>query len=122
MKKILIVEDELLIAMDLKEVLEISGFEVIDVVTNGEDAVNAIGKYQPDIIMLDVFLKGGKNGMQLAETIKNKFKIPFYFVTANTDKSVYEKLVKLGSHGIISKPFDEASLLAKLTGTKCEIL
>ncbi len=120
MKNILIVEDELLIAMDLKEILENYGFNVCNIAITAEEAVDSLGKNSPDIILLDVFLKGKTNGMQLAELIKKEFRIPFYFVTANTDKSVYEKLIKLGARGIISKPFDEKRLLENLTLDACE--
>ena len=114
MKRVLIVEDEILIAMDLKYILEDAGFKVLDTVTNASEAIEVIKTDIPDLVILDVFINGELNGIELAEIIKQNYKIPFYFLTANTEAVMYDKLLMLGPLGVISKPFDEMNIIKQL--------
>lgn len=120
MKKVLIVEDEILIAMDLKYILEDAGFEVLDTVTSAAEAIEIIKTSIPDLIILDVFISGELNGIDLAEVIKQDYKIPFYFLTANTETGMYNKLLAMKPLGIISKPFDEINMIKKLRSSLAE--
>jgi DNA-binding NarL/FixJ family response regulator len=114
MKKVLIVEDESLIAMCLTDILTDAGFIITDIATNADDAMSSLLKNKPDIVLLDVFIKGCINGILLAKYINENFQIPFFFVTANSDPNITLELIKTKPQGIIFKPFDNKYLIKAL--------
>ncbi len=85
MKRIMIVEDELIIAMSYKSVLQKAGFEVPKVFTAGEQAVEALSEVNPDIILMDIKLKGEMDGIEAAKLIRKMEKIPIIFLSGNND-------------------------------------
>lgn len=106
-EKILVVEDEAITALDLKFILMDLGYDVVGVVDNGKDAIDSAMELSPDLIILDIKLKGDINGVQVAEEI-SKFDIPIIFASANTDVVTKEKVLKNSSCvGFIPKPFSE---------------
>ena len=84
--KILIVEDEPIIASDIEMILEDLGYEVTGVEDSAEDAMMNIVSNIPDLVLLDINLEGDVDGIMLAEDINEKFQIPFVFLTSNADK------------------------------------
>ncbi len=84
-KKILIVEDQLIITMDLEYMLEELGYQVCGVSTTYEDAVSAIKSSQPDLILIDIILSGEKTGIDLAHEINKNYRIPFIFLLSQCD-------------------------------------
>lgn len=122
MAKILIVEDEGLIAADLKAILEDIGHEVIGAVNNGISAVNLVKKKMPDIILMDINLKGNLDGIETAKMIQDDNDIPVIYLTAYADQSKLLLAKDTWHFGFISKPFDIRTLgLAVESGLKkCE--
>lgn len=104
-EKILVVEDEAITALDLKFILMGLGYDVVDVVDNGQDAIDSAKELSPDLVIMDIKLKGEINGIVAAEEI-SKFNIPIIFASANTDEGTKEKVLENSSFvGFIPKPF-----------------
>lgn len=80
---VMIVEDEILVGMMLKKKIEEHGFRVLDIVTTGEAAITAVMEQQPDLLLMDVGLPGGMDGITAAELIKEHHDIPVIFFTGN---------------------------------------
>lgn len=110
MKKILIVEDEVIIAEDLAGSLEDLGYEVVGPVDNASDALQLIKKNTPDLAILDINLNQPIDGVQIASILRQDYQIPFVFLTAFSDTSTLERVKKTNPYGYIVKPFDEADL------------
>ena len=108
--KIMIVEDERIIALDLKSSLNKFGYEVIGIFSSGEKAIEKIGELQPDLVLMDILLKGKMDGVQTAEQISSQFQIPIVFLTAHTDDTNLQRAKETYPFGYIVKPFEERDL------------
>ena len=108
--KILIVEDEFIIAIDLKKTLEKLGYEVLAHVSKGDDAIAHAYNDNPDLILMDIMLDGQMSGIQAAEAIKQKYNIPIVYLTALTDEKTLQKAKITEPVGYLLKPFDERGL------------
>src|SRR4030095_3642610 len=96
---ILVVEDEALIAIDIKEKLMELGFSVPMTIDNGSDAIKYAGGIKPDIIMMDIVLKGEMDGIEAAKQIKEKFNIPSLFLSAYNNRTMIERAMKINPAG-----------------------
>lgn len=112
--KILIVEDESIVAMDIADKLEKLGYEVVDLVDSGELAIETVADKQPDLVLMDIVLQGDIDGIQTAEYIKTNFQIPVVYLTAYADKNTLERAKITEPYGYILKPFKEAELNATI--------
>ncbi|GIW22312.1 MAG: hypothetical protein KatS3mg068_1319 [Candidatus Sericytochromatia bacterium] len=110
MTKILIVEDEAISSLFLEEYLEKLGYTILETVDNGNDAYTLAEKYLPDLIIMDINIKGKINGIETAEKIYSSFGIPIIYLTAYSDKDTVEKAIKSGSFAYLLKPIDEKYL------------
>lgn len=102
--KILVVEDEAITALNLKLDLEDLGYEVIDPVDNGKDAIEKAKENFPDIVLMDINIKGDMNGIEASEEI-SELGIPIIFLTANTDDYTAFEALKTAPYGYLSKPY-----------------
>ena len=121
--KIFIVEDDALIAEDVKMMLEDLGYHVVGKAFNAESAMTKIKTSNPDIVLLDIELAGEMSGIDLAEIINLKYQIPFIYLTSFYDNATLEKAKATVPSGYILKPFDENDLkvgieLALMKGKK----
>ncbi|WP_194850732.1 response regulator [Nonlabens antarcticus] len=110
MKKILIVEDELLIAGSLERMLEKHGYSVPAIAIDYGQAIRAMEREKFDLVLLDVNLSGQKGGIEIAHKINEDYRIPFMYLTSNTDKRTIERLKDTKPAGYLSKPIQSASL------------
>ncbi len=110
--KVLIVEDDPLIAIDIEQILNNLNFRVSGTAYNPEDALLSLKNNTPDIVLLDVNLDSDKDGIHIAEIINEKYQLPFIYLTAHADKTTLERAKKTKPAGYIIKPFDERDLLA----------
>ncbi|MGF1672687.1 MAG: ATP-binding protein [Rivularia sp. (in: cyanobacteria)] len=113
-EKILVVEDERIIAYDIKSCLENSGYIVPAILAHGEKAISQIEQLQPDLVLMDMMLKGEMNGIQTAEIILNNFNIPVVFLTAHSDESTIKKAKATQPFGYVLKPFEETQLITTI--------
>ncbi len=107
---ILIVEDENIVALDMKMRLESLGYEVLGVVDTGEAALGFIARAKPDLVLMDIKLKGGSDGIETARQAREKVEVPIIFVTAFTDEGTLERAKLASPYGYIVKPFHEREL------------
>jgi DNA-binding NarL/FixJ family response regulator len=111
MKKILIVEDDKIFALSLKLSLTKYGYEVLKPVDNAEEGFQSAMTYKPDIILMDILLKGNETGIDAALQINNNAHIPIIFMTGNEDLLGKEKFLNLKKYYVYSKPVDEEILI-----------
>jgi PAS domain S-box-containing protein len=112
---ILIVEDEVIIAQDLKQKLESLGYQKPRICTSGEEAIEAIKSRVPDLILMDIRLKGTLSGIDTAERIHQTLDIPVIFLTAHADTKTLEQAKQSLPYGYLVKPLeDERSLYASI--------
>jgi diguanylate cyclase (GGDEF)-like protein/PAS domain S-box-containing protein len=107
---ILIVEDEGTIALGIRNNLESNGYQVAGQADRGEDAIKKAGELHPDLIVMDISLKGEMDGIEAAIQIRAMFDIPVIFLTAYTDPSIIELARNAEPYGYILKPFEEREL------------
>jgi PAS domain S-box-containing protein len=107
--KILLVEDENIEAMDIKRTLEFFGYEVPYVASSGEEAVEKALEIVPDLILIDVVLKGNSDGIDVASKIKD-LNIPVIYLTAHSEESTIERAKLTEPYGYIIKPYDRTEL------------
>ena len=108
--KILIVEDEAIIAMELESQLQSLGYTVTSIVDTGEKAIEKAEVDNPDIILMDIRIKGEMNGIDTAETIRSQFGIPVIFSTAYLDEERIERARISMPFGYVLKPIQERDL------------
>ena len=109
-KNVLVVEDENIVALDIKNKLEDLGFNVPYLISSGEEAVEKAFENQPDLIMMDIILKGKINGLEAAQKILETLNIPIIFLTANTNKKILESTRQIKYYNYIPKPFNKKVL------------
>lgn len=103
--RVLIVEDEPLIAESLSDILDVLGHEVVGIADNANSALELVKNENPDLALLDIQIKGDKNGIQLSEEIKKLVPLPYIFTTAFADDETIENARKQGPFGYIVKPY-----------------
>ena len=104
MKKVLLVEDDYILAMVHRKYLEIIGCEVIDSVACGEEAVQSALKNNPDFILMDIRLEGDMDGIEAMIEIQKKSNISVIYVTGNSEPATFEKASKTNMKGFLIKP------------------
>jgi len=111
--RILIVEDEGLIALHIEEMLAHAGFEVAELFPCGEDALAYLASSPPpDVILMDIGLAGPLNGIQTARHIREKIDIPVIFLTAYNDRYHLSEAAEVSQYGYLPKPFTAKDLVA----------
>jgi len=108
--KILIVEDEMIIAANISLQLTELGYEVTGIIPRGEDALLHIKENKLDIILLDINLKGKLDGIETAEAMQKTHNIPIIYLTANIDDDHFNRAKQTHPYGFISKPFKKLDL------------
>jgi hypothetical protein len=111
---ILIVEDELITAFDIAETLKKFGFTVAGSADNGSDAIDLAGKHRPDIILMDIGLKGEYDGIAAAGIIRERFGIPVIYMTGNADLVTVRKARDTAPYGYVVKPVNRESLYSTI--------
>lgn len=107
---ILVVEDEIIVALDLKRCLQGMGYQVVQVVTTGEKAVKAAKNKRPDLVLMDIRLKGKMNGIEAAKLIHTQYDVPVVYLTAYADDQTLRQATKAGPYGYLVKPFEAREL------------
>lgn len=112
--KVLIVEDQNIVALNLRNRLKSMGYSVPTIVASGEEAIRKTELTNPDLILIDIMLKGDMDGIEAARIIKSRFGVPFIFLTARTDIETLERAKLTEPEGYISKPFKEEDLVSNI--------
>ncbi len=112
--RILIVEDEAITVSALKRELASLGYEVAGASSTTDEAPNAVELHKPDLVLMDITLAGGVNGIVAALAIRGNFHVPVVFLTAHADDWTMERAVNAGALGYFLKPFSGTSLRAAI--------
>ncbi len=107
---ILVVEDESIVSKDIQNSLKKLGYNVVGACNNGEEAVEKAKELKPDLVLMDIMLKGEMSGIDASDAIKNSINIPVIFLTAYADESTLSKAKVTEPYGYILKPFKEIDL------------
>lgn len=125
MIKVLLVEDEGIIAADMENMLEAMGYELMETAMDFEEAIERLEEETPDLILLDVNLGGRKDGIDLAGVINERFKVPFIFTTSYSDGPTIQRANTVNPTNYLVKPFKKEQLftaielaLLKVSGEK----
>ena len=108
--KILVVEDEMIIAAKISMQLTSLGYEVTGILPRGEQAIQQVKENKPDIILLDINLKGELDGIETARQIQQFAEIPVIYLTANSDEATFNRAKPTRPYAFISKPFKQLDL------------
>jgi signal transduction histidine kinase len=112
--EILIVEDELLIAKNLARKLEKLGYKIVNIVSSGDRAIENALSLQPNLILMDIAIKGEMDGIETAAKIYEQLHIPIVYTTAYADDNTIQRAEETGSYGYLIKPFQERDLHATI--------
>jgi two-component SAPR family response regulator len=110
MIKVLIVEDELIIAQDMIDILEKMNYDVMENAMDAEETFEILSRDTPDLILLDINLSGSRDGIEIAKEINEKYKIPFIFTTSYTDIATLERAKQVNPLNYLIKPFKPEQL------------
>lgn len=108
--KILIVEDEMIIGANISLQLSKLGYEVTGIVSRGEEAISHVRHSRPDIVLMDIQLKGALDGIETVNQMHRENNIPIIYLTANTDEENFERAKSTNPYAFISKPFKKLDL------------
>lgn len=108
--KILIVEDEMIIGANISLQLTNLGYEVTGIVTRGEEALNHVKKHKPNIVLMDIQLKGNLDGIKTVQLMHKENDIPVIYLTANADQEHFDRAKSTNPYAFISKPFKKMDL------------
>ncbi len=108
--KILVVEDQTIVALNIKSRLKNMGYVVPGTVASGEEAIKEAELTNADLVLMDIMLKGEMDGIEAARIIKSRFGTPVIYLTACTDFETFERAKQTDPEGYISKPFKEEDL------------
>jgi PAS domain S-box-containing protein len=112
--KILVVEDERIVAKDIQNTLRNLGYDALSIASTGDEAIRKAGEHKPDIVLMDIVLKGKIDGIDAAAQIRSRFKIPIIYLTAYEDEDTLDRAKVTEPLGYILKPFEERDLRATL--------
>lgn len=108
--RILVVEDETIVALDLKNSLKMLGYDVVGTACSGEEAIAKADQTRPDLVLMDIILKGKMDGVQAADSIRATLNIPVIFLTACADERTLQRAKVTEAFGYLLKPFEEREL------------
>jgi len=103
--RILIVEDEVITALDIQRELVALGHEVVATADNTSDAIKAVETHRPDLVLMDIHLSGGSDGITAASAIRGEANVPVVFLTAHSDQATLQRALAASPFGYILKPF-----------------
>lgn len=109
-EKIVIVEDERIIADDLQLTFKSWGYNNVVIVSSAEDLLEHLDNIKPDLILMDIMLQGKMNGIEAVHIINKKKPIPVIYITAYTNKATIDKAIETNPLGYLIKPFEEYRL------------
>ena len=112
--KVMIVEDELLTVELIQQYLTSRGYDIVAAVSNGDDALRELSEKMPDIVLMDVKIKGNIDGIDLTRIINEKYNVPVIYLTAFADRKTIDRAKFTESYGYIIKPFGELELISNI--------
>ena len=115
----MVVEDEKLVALALEQCLKALGHEVVGLAATGQEAIRKAGELEPDLVLMDIRLKGDIDGIEAASRIHDTYKTPIVYLTAYSDDNTLERARAAQPDGYVLKPFEEKSLKSSVAMALC---
>ncbi|MER3434006.1 MAG: hybrid sensor histidine kinase/response regulator [Leptolyngbya sp. ERB_1_1] len=112
--RILIVEDESIIALDIQTSLQNAGYQVVSIATSAEEALSDTANLQPDLVLMDIRLRSETDGVETAEQIWQNWQLPVIFLTAHADENTLSRAKQTQPFGYILKPFEDRELITMI--------
>ncbi len=112
--RILIVEDDAIIAMDMEQILTRKGYDVVGRVDRGEKVISAVEEKKPDIVLMDINIKGNIDGIAVAKELLDELELKVIYVTAYSDINMKERAFETEPIGYLVKPLRESELVAMI--------
>jgi CheY-like chemotaxis protein len=109
-QSIMLVEDELITALDIQRMLEKVGYRVSATISSGEEAVQKVKDIHPDLIIMDIFLSDDMDGIEASDIIVRQLDVPVIFLTANADSTTIKRADKIKHYGYLIKPIKQNEL------------
>ncbi|AUB56693.1 two-component system response regulator [Methanobacterium subterraneum] len=106
----MLVEDEIIVAADVKNRLENMGYEVLGIFDTGEEAIEKAGELKPNLVLMDIVLKGDMDGIDAAQKIRELFDIPIIYLTAYSDEKTLQRAKVTEPFGYVLKPFEDREI------------
>lgn len=113
-EKVLIVEDEPIVALDLQQEVEQLGYEVVGLAESADEALMAVEANRPDLALMDVRIVGSMDGIQTARLLRNMYQVPVIFLTSYSDETTIARAAREMPYGYLTKPFQRRELKAAL--------
>ncbi len=107
---IMVVEDEIVVAMEIEEKLRAIGYDVVSICSNGEEAISGIEERRPDLVLMDIRLDGRLDGIETAELIRKRHDLPVVYLTAYADDATLNRAKLTEPFGYLVKPFSQTDL------------
>jgi signal transduction histidine kinase len=107
---VLIVEDERVFAMDLQEMLRDCGYDPFAIASSADDALARMQERRPDLVMMDIRIKGSRDGVETASLLRQRYDVPIIFVTAHADDGTLSRIKDSGAYGYLVKPIRSSEL------------
>src|SRR5262245_21153390 len=108
--QILVVEDERIVARGIQSELEQMGYEVSDLAASGEEAIEKASRLHPDLVLMDIVLRGDMDGIEAARRIRERLDIPVVFLSAYEDQNTLGRAKTTEAFGYLLKPYEEKEL------------
>jgi CheY-like chemotaxis protein len=108
--RILLVEDEIIVAMDIQQRLELLNYNVVGHAISGAEAIQYQREFDPDLILMDIKLRGPMDGIEAAAQIRANSNVPIIYLTAFADERSLTKARLIGAYGYLIKPFEDGEL------------
>jgi CheY-like chemotaxis protein len=109
-ERIMLVEDELITALDIQRMLERVGYQVSATLSSGEEAVEKVKLIMPDLIIMDIYLSDDMDGIEASDLIIQQLDIPVIFLTANADSNTIKRADSIRHYGYLIKPIKQSDL------------
>ena len=108
--KILIIESQMIVASDVSLQLSKLGYDVIAINTRSADTLKTIENNRPDIVLMNINMRGKRSGIRTARVISETFQIPVVFLSAHSSQEIFKQVINAQPYAFISKPFDKKDL------------
>ena len=113
--KILIAEDEAINALSMQRALTMSGYKVCELISTGEEAVEAVKQEKPDLVIMDIILNGSVNGIEAARKMRSRSDIPILFITGYDERKLIQQIKSIPSSTYLIKPITPKVLISAIT-------
>lgn len=104
-QRILIVEDESILALDIEDSLLLMGYEVVGTASDAEEVLVLVKRSLPDLVLMDIRIQGSMDGIEVANCLWETYQLPIIFLTASTDETTMERIQMTPASGYVVKPF-----------------